>query len=821
MLHVIESWNTYKHYMKVKTLGQGQHGNATLLADPNTFNLVVVKEVPVTNLNSFEKEHLETEVAMLRSFQHENIIAYHGYFHRNDNLSIVMEYAPGGTLAAMIARQTDTGVPFPTDLVRVWSAQLASAMRYVHNQRILHRDLSTSNVFLGRNSEIKLGDFGIAHRMNTMAGNMAETICGTPYYLSPEMVQGVKYGVPSDVWAIGVIIFELLTLKRPFSAPNLAGLVASITLAQFDQAVLTACEHPEEYKSMVKGLLLPNPEQRLSLDNMLAANIFKHKSQDVSKASINALPVNPFMRLELPGGSSAFETRSLPALSSSDSFEATQEQPKGMPHSAHGYQELRDSAAAASLKLASISKAASKPFLTEAFQSQENIVTKFANGGYMVVVPPRSCKQRMRIFLCRLLKCSCAVLVLSILAVIIFVWILVPPIITFAEREFRALQIGPTEYPASPEKTSRKIVWLVQNVTVNRTDLSPRIAEEYLRNFVFVDMMKRFHVSLVQRVTVINPNVISCLVTYALGTFWGSATSLGPLLNHLWNVHLGSEQDVRSLDRLKKPDRFVDELRRKQRLFFEGMADGMMTCNSSFMVGMGFDNLVPCDQENAEDFLDDLNGVFSITRGLELGARRHLTTSFSPGSQDLLAPTQQKSAKLPSRLVRNEPIPLSLAFTISSYLLNLIGMQMVGVCQLSVQFCDRRICHKPGEPHHNSSRYTTLQEDIDCVRKQEASGCFADLQNGRRNPEYFDKPQCIYIYSGVNLFSQGFTAAIWKSNSMMSRADVSRMFVINGVIVTLQPLEVRWASKEPEIGDTLDFSSSRIIRDLSSIFRIS
>lgn len=105
--------------------------------------------------------------------------------------------------------------------------QLCLALKHVHDRKILHRDLKSQNIFLMKNGMIKLGDFGIA-RVLKHTTEMARTAIGTPYYLSPEICENQPYNNKSDIWSLGCILYEIMTLKHAFEAGNMKGLVMKI-----------------------------------------------------------------------------------------------------------------------------------------------------------------------------------------------------------------------------------------------------------------------------------------------------------------------------------------------------------------------------------------------------------------------------------------------------------------------------------------------------------------------------------------------------------------------------------------------------------------
>ena len=130
-------------------------------------------------------------------------------------------------MAYHIKRKLSKNEIFSETEVFNWFVQICLALEYVHSRRVIHRDLKTQNIFLTGNNTIKLGDFGISKVLETTCAN-ANNVVGTPYYMAPEACQSEPYTSKSDVWALGVILYELCTLKKPFEADNLLGLVFKI-----------------------------------------------------------------------------------------------------------------------------------------------------------------------------------------------------------------------------------------------------------------------------------------------------------------------------------------------------------------------------------------------------------------------------------------------------------------------------------------------------------------------------------------------------------------------------------------------------------------
>mmetsp|Transcript_98983 Transcript_98983/g.221035 ORF Transcript_98983/g.221035 Transcript_98983/m.221035 type:complete len:419 (+) Transcript_98983:74-1330(+) len=192
--------------------------------------LRVVKEVDLApekgKKDDTRRAEALREAEMLKSLSHLNIVAYHDAFLAGSKLCIVMEYADGGDLAGAIAKRRAAGRRYLEREAMAVFVQLVMALAYIHERRILHRDLKSKNTFLTCAGVVKLGDFGIAKVLEN--ANFAETRIGTPYYLPPEMCSNRPYDFRADVWCLGIVLYELLALDVPFSAKTVVELAAKI-----------------------------------------------------------------------------------------------------------------------------------------------------------------------------------------------------------------------------------------------------------------------------------------------------------------------------------------------------------------------------------------------------------------------------------------------------------------------------------------------------------------------------------------------------------------------------------------------------------------
>ncbi|XP_021489804.1 serine/threonine-protein kinase Nek9 [Meriones unguiculatus] len=267
------------HYIPIRVLGRGAFGEATLYRRTEDDSLVVWKEVDLTRLSEKERRDALNEIVILALLQHDNIIAYYNHFMDNTTLLIELEYCNGGNLYDKILRQKDK--LFEEEMVVWYLFQIVSAVSCIHRAGILHRDIKTLNIFLTKANLIKLGDYGLAKKLNSEY-SMAETLVGTPYYMSPELCQGVKYNFKSDIWAVGCVIFELLTLKRTFDATNPLNLCVKIVQGIRAMEV-DSSQYSLELIQLVHACLDQDPEQRPTADELLDLPLLRKRRREMEE----------------------------------------------------------------------------------------------------------------------------------------------------------------------------------------------------------------------------------------------------------------------------------------------------------------------------------------------------------------------------------------------------------------------------------------------------------------------------------------------------------------------------------------------------------
>ena len=209
-------------YEPISYIGKGNFGSITKIKRKIDGKILVWKELNYGVMSEKDRNRIVSEVNILRELHHPNIVKYYDRIidKKNTKLFIVMEYCPGGDLSQLIKRNRKTKQYFSEDIIWKIFSQVVSALYACHTHKegkILHRDIKPSNIFIDQENNIKLGDFGLSRVLNKDI-SFAVSRVGTPYYMSPEQIDEIKYNEKSDIWSLGCFLYELTTLHPPFEA---------------------------------------------------------------------------------------------------------------------------------------------------------------------------------------------------------------------------------------------------------------------------------------------------------------------------------------------------------------------------------------------------------------------------------------------------------------------------------------------------------------------------------------------------------------------------------------------------------------------------
>lgn len=236
-------------------IGCGGHGTIRLAQVKPSGTLVAVKEIAKTRLRHTKNViRAFCEKTILASIRHPNIVNFFGTYQDAKKLYIVMEHVPGGDLLSMLVRAGKLS----SAQVLFFAAEITEVLCYLHGQGVVYRDLKPENVMLTREGRVKLVDFGTAKVLKF--GERTFTLCGTPEYLAPEMLNRCGHHYAVDWWALGVFLHELLTGESPFVGESTEEMYTNI----FTKPYLPPPEVDDDTKSLLEGLLHKDPALRLT-----------------------------------------------------------------------------------------------------------------------------------------------------------------------------------------------------------------------------------------------------------------------------------------------------------------------------------------------------------------------------------------------------------------------------------------------------------------------------------------------------------------------------------------------------------------------------
>uniref|UniRef100_A0A8B9RB20 Serine/threonine-protein kinase PLK n=1 Tax=Astyanax mexicanus TaxID=7994 RepID=A0A8B9RB20_ASTMX len=257
---------TMKRYMRGRFLGKGGFAKCYEITDMETKEVFAGKVVPKSLLmKPHQKEKMSTEIAIHKSLDNPHVVGFHGFFEDDDFVFVVLEICRRRSLLELHKRRKAVTEPE----ARYFMRQTIQGVHYLHNNRVIHRDLKLGNLFLSDDMEVKIGDFGLATKIE-FDGERKKTLCGTPNYIAPEVLCKKGHSFEVDVWSLGCILYTLLVGKPPFETSCLKETYVRIKKNEYS---IPRQINPVA-ASLIRRMLHADPTLRPSVADLLTDEFF-------------------------------------------------------------------------------------------------------------------------------------------------------------------------------------------------------------------------------------------------------------------------------------------------------------------------------------------------------------------------------------------------------------------------------------------------------------------------------------------------------------------------------------------------------------------
>ncbi|CAL6013652.1 Kinase [Hexamita inflata] len=262
-------------YTIQQPIGKGAYAEVYLVSDEsgNGYAMKVIKNID--RLTPSQLKHIKTEIKVMKTLRHPNIVRSRFILASKRKLYIVMDYVGGGNLLQLLQQQR-----CPLVQVRRFFVQAALAMEYCHKNAIAHRDIKAENILLSEDhNQLFISDFGLSAIYNedqdissSSKRTLLRTSCGSPYYVAPEVLKRRDYdGQKADVWSTGILLFLMLLRRYPFDAASHELLQEVICRGdvQFPQAKIDNGQVPISAVKLIKNMLQLDPQNRPTFEEVL------------------------------------------------------------------------------------------------------------------------------------------------------------------------------------------------------------------------------------------------------------------------------------------------------------------------------------------------------------------------------------------------------------------------------------------------------------------------------------------------------------------------------------------------------------------------
>ena len=271
-------------YNKLELIGNGSYGKVYKIRKIKNNNIYALKQIKIKKLkDTYEIKNLINELKILCFHDCEYLLRCREIFYDNRQINIVTDFAKFSDLNNYIKKYKNKNKLINENNIWLIFIKCCYGIQYLHEYNIIHRDLKPANILLHNNCSILIADFGISKIIEQKINSF--TLIGTPYYISPEMYKDINYDKKIDIWAIGCILYELVTLNVPFQANDIYNLKKKIIGGFYYDNISNY--YSKDIQSMIRFLLDINVDRRPNINEILSSRIFKKKEHELNLVNSN------------------------------------------------------------------------------------------------------------------------------------------------------------------------------------------------------------------------------------------------------------------------------------------------------------------------------------------------------------------------------------------------------------------------------------------------------------------------------------------------------------------------------------------------------